>query len=407
MQLFAIPFMADQELEEGTRQPMDIRPLQTEEAEKLAALYMNAYRVDRKTVDGWIRYVDFATTRSFAAEKRAYSVIQIIPFRTVIGGRELPMGGIGGVATWADQQGRGYAGRLMSYSVREMRDLGFPVSYLFPFSYRYYGKFGWSIAAKRLVYQDFTIASIQPQSRWASVRALLPEEYHLLKPVYTAGLPKYNGPLVRDEVLWERRFEFYRGDRVQPYLVEDGETAVGYFVCEDLLEQGKFGYETNVNEFVFLNELACASMFNFLRCLPTNVMRIRVNSPELPNLWQYFREPFVDTRLFSGFQARVVDMKAALEQRGYPEDVSASVTFSVADEHGPWNEGTWTVTVEGGAARVEQSGGSAGVELSIQEFSSIFIGLLDPLALGRGEAPTLRGMRSIFHDKPTRIIDFF
>lgn len=385
---------------------MDIRPLQPDESEKLAALYMNAYRVDRKTVDEWMRSTEFANTRCYADDERAQSVIQIIPCRTVIGGREMPMGGIGGVATWADLQGQGLAGKLMAYSVGEMRELGYPVSYLFPFSYRYYGKFGWSMAAKRLVYQEFTAANLLPQSDVAGVRALLPGEYELLKPVYAAGLALYNGPLVRDKKLWDRRFDFYRGDRVQPYLVEYDGASIGYFVCEDVLEPGKPGYMTSINEFVCLDERAYSSMFSFLRCLPTNVSRMRVSAPEVPSLWRYFREPFVDTRLTSGFQARVVEVQAALMARGYSAEVSESVRFSIVDEHGSWNRGSWSVTIEHGLCHVERTAAAA-LELTIQEFSSIFIGSMDPLMLGRGEPDTLRRMRAIFHDKPTTILDFF
>ena len=42
------------------------------------------------------------------------SQIQMIPYEVEIGGAVMPMGGIGGVATWADQQGRGFAGKLMT-----------------------------------------------------------------------------------------------------------------------------------------------------------------------------------------------------------------------------------------------------------------------------------------------------
>src|SRR4051812_36642548 len=94
-----------------------IRPLTSDEGHMMEALHRNAYRVDAATTRRWRDNTDFATTRAIVEVGRALSLIRILPYSVLVGGKPVPMGGIGGVATWADQQGRGLASELMRYSI--------------------------------------------------------------------------------------------------------------------------------------------------------------------------------------------------------------------------------------------------------------------------------------------------
>jgi len=60
-------------------------------------------------------------------------------------GAEMPVGGVRQVATRPDQQNQGYASALMRDTLRAMRRDGIAVSLLFPFSFRYYRKFGYEL----------------------------------------------------------------------------------------------------------------------------------------------------------------------------------------------------------------------------------------------------------------------
>jgi predicted acetyltransferase len=60
-------------------------------------------------------------------------------------GAAVPMGGLRHVATHPDHQNQGYASALIRDTLRDLREDGAPVSVLFPFSFRYYRKFGYEL----------------------------------------------------------------------------------------------------------------------------------------------------------------------------------------------------------------------------------------------------------------------
>jgi predicted acetyltransferase len=398
---------------------MDIRPLEPSELGKLLDLYRNAYRIESQTAQRWGENIDLVNSRAIVDADRALSAIQIRPYVVEIGGKPLSMGGIGGVATWADQQGKGYAGALMSYSVGEMRRLGHDVSFLYPFSYRYYGKFGWEIGARRRLYQGFAQHQLPRYKEVSRVRAVVTDaDFGLMIKCYEIGVGQYNGMALRSEKQWDnmrKRSIPTPPDRFLYYVIEGDRPAepIGYFSCDETPLVGEYGFTTTVREFVCLNDTAYRAMFGFLATLPTNVKKLAVGAPESPCLLRYFTEPFIEIRLSAGFQARVVDVEQACSKRGWAPDAAGSVVFSLADEHGPWNAGTWKLDVADGCASICRTDTEPGIRLTIQQFSGIFVGFHDPVVwvqYGVLEPHCLgaaRTLRQLFFDKPTNLLDWF
>ena len=76
---------------------------------------------------------------------RVVSCLTLLHTRLSFHGTEIPMGGIRHVATHPEEQNRGYAGELVRDSLQRMSAQGMPLSVLFPFSFRYYRKFGYEL----------------------------------------------------------------------------------------------------------------------------------------------------------------------------------------------------------------------------------------------------------------------
>lgn len=393
---------------------MEVRQLKDDELEKLGLLYRNAYRIDGATAAQWLQGIKPDQTYVVADSERVLSAIQIIPYEVVIGGKPLSMGGIGGVATWADQQGYGYAGRLMSASVPRMRELGFALSFLYPFSYRYYGKFGWELAARRITYTNIRPADLPRRKEPPRVRAVVSDEsWQLAQRGYELGFGQYNCLVRRREREWEQQRKKVREGRYHVYVISNEANEVrGYFTCEDIPLSPAL-YETVVRDVICADCAAYEELFAFLASLPTNVAKITIGHPEWPWLWRYFREPFVETRVDPYFQARVVDVEKACRERGYPEEVQAEVVFGIHDPLAPWNDGSWRLQVAGGSGRAERTDSHPEVVLTIQQFSAIFVGYLDPSellangALPSSAAADAQALRQVFCDRPTNLIDFF
>ena len=81
---------------------------------------------------------------------------------------------------------------------------------------------------------------------------------------------------------------------------------------------------------------------------------------------------------------RLLDVPAALEQRGYPP-VTDEAVIAVEDALFPENRGPWRVVADEGTVKVERAEGSGGRPITIGTLSSMFSGFLSPFdAVGLG-----------------------
>jgi predicted acetyltransferase len=317
------------------------------------------------------------------------------------------------VATWADVQGKGYAGALMRRSLEVMKEQGQSVSALYPFSHRYYRKFGWETSGVRLALRGVTQNDLIRYDERALVRVCKGDaELDRLDIAYQAFARSMNGMVVRDARNWKRRLDALQRNRGQAYLIEKEKRPIGYFFCENHpVASGK--YESRTPEFACATPEAWRAMIGFLSTFPPNVATFTLVAPEFPSILPYFKEPFFPIHHEPYFQFRVVDVPAALGARGFDPDVRGRIAIAIQDDTAPWNAGTWAMEFEGGTCRVETGTQPPDLALSIQEFSRLFLGASDPVALARqnlfpsSSPPLLHLLREAFRDRPPYLLDAF
>ncbi len=392
---------------------MAVRQIRSDERDQIASIYNNAYRVPMETASGWAKLTKLANTRGIFERKRLVSMLQIIPYDIWIGGKLVSMGGIGGVATWADRQGRGYAGELMRDSLRTMRERKQWTSILYPFSYRYYGKFGWAIAGRRLKYTNFRQHQIQRFEEASMVDAGKDTtNIKILNSVYEKMATRFNLCCKRPTNLWKRKLDGLEKQNAQLYLIRDRNEYLGWFICENKRFQD--AHESITREFTFVNDKAVKAMMGFFSTLPTNVKNITISTPYALDLWRFFREPYIDTFQVCDMQFRIVDIVRAVKARGYPAGMSCSLVFSIEDTYAPWNTGTWRLELqEGKVNSFTKSSKKPDFECDIGAFSQLFCGYMTPDALiwhgtlkvKNKKISTL--LNAMFHDFPTHILDWF
>jgi predicted acetyltransferase len=362
------------------------RALRADELDLLGALFDNAYRVGLDTGLAWARAIPPEETIAYVEGQRVASVVRMIPYEGYFGGRALRLGGIGGVATWLDLQGRGYAGELMRRSLAIMRERGDAVSALYPFSVRYYRKFGWEHAGDRMLYLDVHQSQLVAHEERRLVRHCTGEpEIGLLNDLYTAFACRYNGMLVRTADMWRGHLRGLSNCAGHAYIVEEDGRPTGYFFCEHKTLDTPGAHESLTREFACTTPAAWRAMMGTLAVLPFNVHRIVIGAPVYPLLTEHFREPCQTARLHPVFMFRVVDVPRAVEGRGYDPQVTGAVRLAVGDEHAPWNNGVWELEFGAGRACVRRAstGTACDAELTIQEFSQLFIGYMNPMAMRR------------------------
>jgi predicted acetyltransferase len=392
----------------------EIRQIRADEMEQVTALFNNAYRIGMTMAQGWTENLPPEETIAVVEKERVASFVRMNRYRVWVGGGEMGMGGIGAVSTWADLQGKGYAGKLMRESVRIMRERGDAVSALYPFSHRYYGKFGWASMGERIIYTDTRQDNLMPYEERALVRRCLGEEdIERLDTAYCTYALRFNGMVVRTRENWSRRLKHLMDEKGQAYLIENDGKPIGYFFCENVAAQ-PWGYECITRDFACATPEAYPAMFGFLAMLPTNVTKITITAPAFPPLIEHFKEPSFTMKWGVPLQYRVVDVERAVVARGFLPEAHGRFIIAVQDTCGDWNTGMWEIEVQDGHGEARRNPAArAELEMTIQQFAQLFMGHLDMVGLARQglfssvSIQTLQLVNTLFHDRPVHLIDAF
>jgi predicted acetyltransferase len=117
------------------------------------------------------------------------------------------------------------------------------------------------------------------------------------------------------------------------------------------------------------------------------------------------------TTLDEYWMLRIVDVAAALSQRGYP-DVELELELELTDAFLPENSGAYRLRVSGGRAEVSRIERTTGVRLDAGALAAIYAGFLAPRELFRagriqGDARSLATFGLLFSGPAPSLSDFF
>jgi predicted acetyltransferase len=283
----------------------------------------------------------------------------------------LAMGGIAGVATFADARGRGYVNQLLVRSLEAMREAGQTISALYPFAWAFYRRFGWEwVGEKRNV--EIPLTELRAHSEGRAVRDVTGETAReILEPGYTAFARQYRGVFTTESHRWNRSLA--HDDNRTTHVYQHGPTD-SYL----LWRYDRNGDGGEVREFVADTPEGYRALLSLLHYFGTQCKTARMTVPADSPLWFHTMHWDLDTTLEPVFMGRIVDFGAAIQHLKLPADtLNGSLTLTLHDEHAPWNHGTWRITVEAGnvlASTVVGASDSADVSADIQALSQAFWG---------------------------------
>jgi len=330
------------------------------------------------------------------------------------GDRLLSMGGIGGVATWADQRGRGHVDRLLRHCLGVMRDQGQVVSALYPFSFAFYARLGWDWTGdvRRVVLPLRSLKRAMPQG-WrvepvegdtAAVRAVL-------EPLWQRHARRIRGAFPATHHNWESRLA-HSGERTTyPYVARDETGAArGY-----LLWRYADGDQGEVREWVSPDARTDAALCTLLRDLGMQCPKATLETVDELPIKARCLDNEVEVAVRTEFQSRVVDIAGAVAALGRVPVADGTALLRIADPHAPWNDGDWTLAVQEGHATLARGGNADAPDLaaSIGAFTQIVYGNPDLATLERaGVVETRPGagldlLRRLFPRMPVHSWDGF
>ena len=315
---------------------------------------------------------DISYARVIHDDGKIVSALSILPREMWVRGAAMPLGGISCVCTLPEYRQHGYAGMLCDDSIHRMHERGLCTSALMPFSYEYYGKFGWFEGGAALAYEA-ALSDLPNYAEAADVRASEPGDLLAIAELQAGIVCGRTGYAPRSAQWWEVNREFRFGD----IAVYDRDGIEGYIAYR--LQPGAKGEDSvtpsriAVCELVANSQRAARGLCGFLnRCSDrTEIMRWNTDTASLraSTLGSY---PHTARRQRM-FMYRIVDLVEALRLLfDGKAPIAEPLKIRLLDEIGTWNECPVWITPDGLSTKPVSTANH--IEADIRHFSQLHIG---------------------------------
>jgi len=334
--------------------------------------------------------------------------VHIIPFHCYVNKKPLKMGGIASVATLPEYRRQGMVKHLLKHALEHMRDQGQTVSFLYPFSFPFYRKFGWELISME---KHYTVPMERLKQTWDGKGYMRPSEKNipLLHDIYTRFARHYNGMLTRDEQHWETAV-LKESDRIA-IAYNDNDEPEGYIlyhVKKNILTVNEYAY-TSMNGWKLLLE--------FMANHDSMAKSVKMVVPENDQLTLLLSEPRFEQHLKPLFMARIVDVFEFLKLHTFAEtNQSIAAHIYVEDTFLPENNGTYVIRQTGDQTHVTYTKGSeksaSAMHCSVQQLASIMFGFKRPSELYHvgaitGNREAVSTIEQLIPRNQTFLMDFF
>ena len=322
-------------------------PIRKDETESLWKIIYQS--LHRHAQPGWNEHVGYERFRAVRSKNKILGGMGIIDMGQWFGGNIVRTGAVTSVGVAPEGRGAGAASVLLRNSLTEMYESGISISTLFPSSTRVYRSFGYERSGIKITYETKIkeMKASRNNLEIIEAKAAEREETYFL---YNERAKLTNGNLDRGSLLWDLILES-EGRKIFHYVVMDGNKPVGYVN----FQQARSADHIRVRDMVALNS-QCAERLLFFFYEHRNVIdTISWNgapSDPIRLLMEEEEANIVSTR---DWMLRIVNIKKALEAKGYPKDIQLSLTLNYEDPILPQNSGNWTIEISEGKCEVNKS----------------------------------------------------
>ncbi|MFD2615173.1 GNAT family N-acetyltransferase [Paenibacillus gansuensis] len=332
----------------------------------------------------------------------------LLPFTAWIQGKAYAMGGIAGVATWPEYRRRGLVAGLLKHLLQNMRDQGYSVSFLHPFEFSFYRKYGWETYCE---YKNCTIetSKLPERTLYPGRIERIQQDASRLNPIYEQYASKFSGTIHRDADWWEQAVFARKGGQIAVYSDSKGEDQ-GYVLYE--VKERKF----HIRELAALNDEAENALWTFIANHDSMIEKVEFRAPVSDGLSFKLSNPRIRQEITPYFMARIVDMDTFLQAYPFlPSNDEEFISIQVRDEHASWNEGVRMLRLgSGGQVTLLESGPNEtpALQADIQSWTALFMGYKRPAELHRigrlqGALEDVLRLDKRIPAKETYLMDFF
>lgn len=383
--------------------------MREEDRDRVLAIEMQAFNAPPGIIER-MRAVPPEAMRVAVDRGSVVAALRIHGFGHFFGGRSVPAAGIAAVAVAPEARGRRVAEVLMIETLRELRDEGIALSTLYPATVPLYRRCGYEYGALRTRFRAPLRAL--PRSAPLACEPWGDEALDEVEACYRSFAASSNGLIDRPREWWPDRLLARHERDVYRFLVrEEGRVTGSIVYTQDPAKGSDWGYDLECRDLVWTTPGAAGALLALAgrhRSLGKDLVWV---GPPAEPLAALLAEQDLSPDWCFRLMARIVDLPAAFEARGYPESARASVDLRVTDEHLPSNAGAWRLEVADGGATVG-SVPDAKTTVDVGTLSALWTGLLSPgdaRRIGRLDADdeTVRALESMLSGPVPWVVEIF
>jgi predicted acetyltransferase len=335
------------------------------------------------------------------------SVAAEVRFHQWFGGRPVDCSGIWGVGTLPEHRGAGLASAVTGAVLDDAKARGDVVSALFPAVLPPYRRLGFEVAGTYVQHQ-VQLDAIPAWHGDALPRVEIAEperDVAAIRELFGRWAAAHNGPVApREDAWWVERWLSHPFDPMFRPIVVRGDAGLleGFATVTREPTEGPLGdvsFGLSCEPFVATTERATHAMLEYFRAHRGIGRWVRWSAPPQDPVSLLLAEAQPATGMRYLWMLRVLDVRGALEARGYPP-VDVDLTLAVDDLRYAQNSGGWRIRAASGTATVERAATSSR-PIPIGAFSAMYSGYLRPddaVTLGylAADDPAVDALRTLF-----------
>lgn len=357
-----------------------VRPSQPPDHDPVARLMAHAFAANPDDLPATLALAGHDNCRVVCDGPDVVGTALLLPMGQYFGNRRVSMTGVAGVAVAPHYQRQGCASALMRSIVAELNEQGVALSALYASALPLYRKAGYECAGGRFV------AQIDPKRLGIEERGgvLLPMDAAgetRVRALYGAHAPSFPGFLDRSEYIWTRLFHPWAGRSPTCVLVSRDDGQVEGYVSYCKARGTGFQHRIVVHDMFATSTWGYRRLWSFLTDLCTHVVSgVEVHTAPHDPARLVLPDAHFGVTMTDAWMLRLINVEAALMQRGYPPKVDATLDLDIYDDIVDGNNGMWRLAVRGGRGGVRR-GGAGDLRTDVRGLAALYSGFANPSAL--------------------------
>ncbi len=295
----------------------------------------------------------------------------ILPIAQQWHGRSLPTACIAAVGVAPHMRARGFAGLMMREALREARGQGMALSTLYPASVSLYRKFGYELAGSRF-HAIIETASIPQFSRVLNVLPLTTADEADVDSCYQRWSAESHGQVCRNRYLW-RQIQHRRGQDALGFCIREEGDVTGYLYYRQQRIGDVHHQRMIITDIAYTTAAAARRLLTFMADHRSLVRDIFLPTGPNEPILSLLPEQSYELSLYVHWMTRILDVPAALSQRGWPATANGELQLAITDDLFDDNTNRFILSLKDGVAIVEP-GGDGRIQLDVRALASLYTG---------------------------------